>query len=93
MENERYQILGPFCLVFGNDSFRQPLDVMLESVLNVHVGLVLAQRASFGVKIPVSQDRLFGGNTTWGTTLTRVSLKTRGNVPDVFGILTGSLFA
>jgi hypothetical protein len=73
MENERYQILGSFCLVFGNDSFRQPLDVMLESIIDVHVGLVLAQRASFGVKVPVSQDRLFG-NTTWGTTSTRVSL-------------------
>ena len=77
MENERYQILGPFCLVFGNDSFRQPLDVMLEGILHRHVGLVLAQRASFGVKIPVSQDRLFG-NTTWGTTLTRVSFDTLG---------------
>jgi hypothetical protein len=54
MENGRYQILGPFCLVFGNDSFRQPLDVMLEGILHPHVGLVLAQRASFGVKIPVS---------------------------------------
>ena len=77
MENERYQILGSFCLVLGNDSFRQPFDVMLESIIHVHVGLVLAQRASFGVKIPVSQDRLFG-NTTWGTTLTRVSFVNLG---------------
>jgi hypothetical protein len=77
MENERYQILGPFCFVFGNDTFRQPLDVMLEGILHVHVGLVLAQRASFGVKIPVSQVRLFG-ITTWGTTLTRVSFKKLG---------------
>jgi hypothetical protein len=65
---------------------------MLESILHVHVGLVLAQRASFGVKIPVSQDRLFG-YTTWGTTLTRVSIENWSNVPDVFDIFAGSLFA
>jgi hypothetical protein len=56
MENERYQILGPFCLVFGNDLFRQPLDVMLESIFRLHVGFMLAQRASFGVKVSISQD-------------------------------------
>ena len=77
MENELYQILGPFGLVFGNDAFRQPLDVMLEGIVHLHVGLVLAQRASFGVKIPGSQDRLFD-ITTWGTTLTRVSFENLG---------------
>ncbi|SRR6266436_2988981 len=92
MENECYQILGSFCLIFGNDSFRQPLDVMLEGIIHLHVGLVLAQRAGFGVEISISQDRLFE-ITTWGMTLTRVPLKIWGNVPDVFDILASSLFS
>jgi len=60
MENGRYQILGPFCLIFGDNVFREPLDVVLEGVLHLHVGLVLAQRACFGVEIPIGQDGFFG---------------------------------
>lgn len=55
-----YQILGPFCLIFGDDFFRQPLDVRLKGILHLHVGLVLAQRARFGVEISIDQGRLGG---------------------------------
>ena len=59
-KDDRYQILGPFCLIFGDDLFRQPLDVRLEGILHLHVGLVLSQRACFGVEIPIDQHRLLG---------------------------------
>ena len=57
-KNDCYQILGPFCLIFGDDFFRQPLDVRLEGIIHLHVGLVLAQRARFGVEISIDQQRL-----------------------------------
>lgn len=62
-KNDCYQILGPFCLVFSDDLFRQALDVFLERIFYLLVGLTLAQRSSFGVKVPISQDRLFGITT------------------------------
>lgn len=63
MEGDCYQFLGPFCLIFSDDLFRQPLDVVLESVFYLHVSLALAQRTGFGVEVPIGQDRLFGITT------------------------------
>ena len=59
-KDDRYQILGPFCLIISDDLFRQPLDVRLQGIIHLHVGLVLAQRACFGVKISIGQHRLLG---------------------------------
>ena len=63
MENDCYQILGPFCFVFSYNLFRQPLDVLLEGIFYLLVGLTFAQRASFGVEVSISQDWFFGIST------------------------------